>query len=127
MNIVDRLKDSLDYEFNLTYSEHKQLLDYITNLQKENKELNKMCEIYSKSLYNADLKKAEQEVDRLNNIINELEKILENEWIYYEQIVFNTHAEFDDEEQVNRFWQEYGAKLMLKNIQDKLQELKDSD
>lgn len=33
MNIVDRLKDSLDYEFNLTYSEYKQLLDYITNLQ----------------------------------------------------------------------------------------------
>lgn len=33
MNIVDRLKNSLDYEFNLTYSEHKQLLDYITNLQ----------------------------------------------------------------------------------------------
>ena len=41
MNIVERLKDSLDYEYNLSFSERKQLLE---------------------------------EIDRLNNIINELEK-----------------------------------------------------
>ena len=71
MKIVDRLKDSLDYEFNLTYSEHKQLLDYITNLQEEmdrlinlNKQLVEECQ------------RLDDEEIRLNNIINELEKEL---------------------------------------------------
>ncbi len=40
------------------------LLDYITNLEQENEELNRMCEIYSKSLYNADLTKAEARIDK---------------------------------------------------------------
>ena len=46
------------------YEYLKQLLDYITNLQEENKELNRMCELYSKSLYNADLTKAEIKIDK---------------------------------------------------------------
>lgn len=41
MNIVERLKDSLEYEYNLNFSERKQLLE---------------------------------EIDRLNNIINELDE-----------------------------------------------------
>ena len=92
--ILDKLKDSNWYDeldltgtrwIELTWKETHLLLDYITNLQqkveqleKENKELNKMCELYSQSLYNADLTKAEDEIDRLNNIINELEKTIEN-------------------------------------------------
>lgn len=72
--------------FIINTKEAELLLDYITNLQKENEELNRMCEIYSQSLYNADLKKAEQEVDRLNNIINELEKYLEEESKYDEYV-----------------------------------------
>ena len=39
----------------LSYEETHLLLDYITNLQQENEELNKMCELYSKSLYCAEL------------------------------------------------------------------------
>ena len=45
MNIVERLKDSLEYEYNLSFSERKQLLG---------------------------------EIERLNNIINELENTIEN-------------------------------------------------
>ena len=58
MNIVDRLKDSLDYEFNLTYSEYKQLLDYITNLQQK-------------------VEQQEKERDRLNNIINRIDSFVD--------------------------------------------------
>ena len=43
MNIVERLKDSLEYEYNLSFNDRKHLLE---------------------------------EIDRLNNIINELEKWL---------------------------------------------------
>ena len=52
------------------------------------------------NLISQDIEK-DKEIDRLNNIIDKLEKILENEWIYYDQIVFNTHAEFDDEEKID--------------------------
>ena len=45
MNIVERLKDSLEYEYNLSFSERKQLLE---------------------------------EIDRLNNIIEEIENTIEN-------------------------------------------------
>ena len=48
MNIVERLKDSLEYEYNLSFSERKKLLE---------------------------------EIDRLNNIINELEKYIHNELV----------------------------------------------
>ena len=52
----------LDY---VDTKEHLQeLFDYITNLEEEIKELNRMCEIYSKSLYNADLTKAENKIDK---------------------------------------------------------------
>ena len=52
----------LDY---VDTKEHLQeLFDYITNLEEEIKELNRMCEIYSKSLYNADLTKAEARIDK---------------------------------------------------------------
>ena len=50
MNIVERLKDSLEYEYNLSFSERKQLLE---------------------------------EIDRLNNIINELEK-----WIKHQPFLY---------------------------------------
>lgn len=48
MNIVERLKDSLEYEYNLSFSERKKLLE---------------------------------ELERLNNIINELEKYIHNELV----------------------------------------------
>lgn len=42
----------------------KLLLNYITNLQQENKELDRMCEIYSKSLYNAELTEYKSRIDK---------------------------------------------------------------
>ena len=39
------------------------LYDLIIKLQKENEALKRMCEIYRKSLYNADLTKAEERIN----------------------------------------------------------------
>lgn len=48
--------DGIEYfKTPLSTKDANKLLDYITNLQKENEELNKMCELYSKSLYCAEL------------------------------------------------------------------------
>ena len=105
MNIVDRLKNSLDYEFNLTYSEHKQLLDYITNLQtieqqysailSENAELeNKITNLQEETERqskaqvilddeNAELQgkimKLQEENERYKNIIKNIEKLVDNQ------------------------------------------------
>jgi RecJ-like exonuclease len=79
--IIKRLKDSLDYEFQLSFKDRKQLLDYIINLQQEN--------------------------ERLNNIINELEE-------YVCVIEY-------DERFYNETWQ------IAVRIHNKLKELKDSD
>lgn len=49
----------------------KSLLDYITNLEQENEELNRMCEIYSKSLYNAELTDYKSRIDKAIEIVKE--------------------------------------------------------
>ena len=64
------------------------------------------------------------EIERLNNIINELHKLIEQDWGYYGSFVYNSRAEFDDEEQVNKFWQDYGKKEIVKKYRDKIKELK---
>jgi hypothetical protein len=46
--IIKRLKDSLEYEFPLSFNERKQLLNYITNLQEENKRLKDYLKIMEK-------------------------------------------------------------------------------
>jgi len=125
----------------------KDMQKEITRLNKENNDLRELYQRTYKHLYeigNEELARyflaqidecptfyVEPIVDyyeesrRLNNIIKELEKDLEKEWNYYNQICFNTHAEFDDEEQVNRFWKEYGHKETIKYYLDKLNELKE--
>jgi hypothetical protein len=51
MNIVERLKDSLEYEYNLSYSERKQLLEEIDRLNNNLKELSDFAiKIYQKEL-----------------------------------------------------------------------------
>lgn len=62
MNIVERLKDSLEYEYNLSFNDRKHLLE---------------------------------EIDRLNNIINELEKVIQENkfWIYND--VLETRENFE--------------------------------
>ena len=70
-----------------TTMDYSQLLDYINNLQEENKELNRMCEMYSKSLYNADLTKAEKRIDKAIEYINT--------HLYMESTCGIQHATFD--------------------------------
>lgn len=59
--------------------DEESLTDYIINLQKENKELNRVVELYSKSLYNAELTRYKEENERLkatdqaNNIVINLQ------------------------------------------------------
>ena len=48
----------------------KLLLDYITNLQQENQELSRMCELYGKSLYNAELTDYKSRIEKAVNFIN---------------------------------------------------------
>lgn len=53
------------------------LLQKVEQLEKENKELNRMCELYGQSLYNADLTKAEKKVEQLENIRKEITEYIE--------------------------------------------------
>lgn len=62
--ILDYLQDKDNYieELGVAYKrihinngDLKLLLDYITNLQQENQDLSRICELYGKSLYNAEL------------------------------------------------------------------------
>lgn len=85
-------------------------------------------ERYAQGLYEDYLKEQieqkDKEIERLNNIINELHKLIEQDWDYYGSFVYNSRAEFDDEEQVNKFWQDYGKKEIVKKYRDKIKELK---
>lgn len=49
-------------------------LNYIKSLQEENKELNRIVELYGKSLYNADLTHYKEENQKLVKVIDELVK-----------------------------------------------------
>lgn len=55
----------------LGYNSPKEILRIVKKLQQENKELSKMCELYSKSLYNADLTKAKQKLEEKEKIIED--------------------------------------------------------
>lgn len=56
------LEQSLDYEFDLTFKQRKELLDYITNLQEENERLIKLKERYQleKEVYKSRIDKANE-------------------------------------------------------------------
>ena len=87
-DIILDVKDILNetpknmYKYNkitLNLNEFEEILNYIEQLEKENKELNRMCELYSQSLYNADLTKAEKKVEQLENMRKEaIEYMKEN-------------------------------------------------
>ena len=67
MNIVERLKNSLEYEYNLSFNDRKHLLEEIDRLNNIIKELSKDVDMWNKK-YNEQF-----------NIINELEKWLKKE------------------------------------------------
>ena len=56
----------------------KDLIDYITNLQQENEELNRMCELYRNSLYNAELSDYKSRFEKANEWIDKHQQIIEN-------------------------------------------------
>ena len=64
--ILEHIKMYPEKLYCLSEKEKTILLDYITNLEQENEELNRMCEIYSKSLYNADLTRYKSRIDKAN-------------------------------------------------------------
>lgn len=67
------LYNQIQYEFCEQYEDEiKDLQQKIEQLEKENKELNRFCELYVQSLYNADLTKAEKRVEQLENIRKEV-------------------------------------------------------
>jgi regulator of sigma D len=60
--------------------------------------------------------KQSEEIERLNNIINELEKDLQSNMAYYD----NLYEELDEQEYIDKYF-------ALKEVFEKLQELKGSD
>lgn len=77
MSTIDlKLKsyDELIFEITTLNTNNYLLQQKVEQLEKENKELNRMCELYSQSLYNADLTKAESEIERLNNTLKDIKE-----------------------------------------------------
>ena len=122
--IIDYLKRSNKNKFGfeqgklINYEEAQLLLDYITNLQQENKRLKKDNKSYQEYPFiiiekNGVICSKNQEIERLNNIINELEKYLENRNSFFKEMNrdYGTHHDLLDENE---------------NILDKLKELKES-
>ena len=97
--ILDRLYGFLykvqnDFGFEyFTKREIELVFDYITNLQQENKELNRMCELYSKSLYNAELTDYKSRCEKAN-------KFIDNNSHYYSTVKHNEGFSMDLDEEV---------------------------
>ena len=72
-----KLVDNSDYKNCYNYHiffkvEHiAKLLDYITNLQQENQDLSRMCELYGKSLYNAELTDYKSRIEKAVEIFKD--------------------------------------------------------
>ena len=91
-DVRDTEEAQLKYEKELAYKAIVQLQQKVEQLEKENKELNRMCELYSQSLYNADLTKAEKKVEQLENIRKEAIKYIKsykNDYAPYELSDYN--------------------------------------
>ena len=71
---------------------------------------------YSAEYVDKMLKKQDKEIERLNNIINELEKYLRNEEAEYDRL----YEEQDEQEYLDKYF-------ATRNVLNKLQELKGSD
>lgn len=71
INIKQQLLENKISLKDVEYQEKIKLQQKVEQLEKENKELNRMCELYGQSLYNTDLTKAEKRVEQLENIRKE--------------------------------------------------------
>lgn len=81
INIKQQLLENKISLKDVEYQEKIKLQQKVEQLEKENKELNRMCELYGQSLYNADLTKAEKKVEQLENIRKEAIEFI-NEWLF---------------------------------------------
>lgn len=79
MNIVERLKDSLEYEYNLSFSERKKLLEEIDRLNKEYERIyNENCKL--RENHNINDITLLDENERLNRIIDNIFKFMQNKY-----------------------------------------------
>lgn len=73
--------DGTEIMTSLTAVEIADRLRTYDDLKEENKELNRMCELYSKSLYNAELTDYKSRCEKANTYINEeIKKIQEHQY-----------------------------------------------
>lgn len=79
MNIVERLKDSLEYEYNLSFSERKKLLEELERLNKEYERIyNENCKL--RENHNINDITLLDENERLNRIIDNIFKFMQNKY-----------------------------------------------
>lgn len=71
--------DNRERPFGISEYDLKVLKDYITNLQQENEKLNRMCELYSKSLYNAELSDYKSRCEGTINLIDRTIEIIKQQ------------------------------------------------
>ena len=74
----DIVEDNIKIGNKIIYVIDKDILDIIHSLEKENQELKKIVELYSKSLYNAELTKCKEVIDRIINETKETRNIINN-------------------------------------------------
>ena len=96
----------------LTY-ENKILGQEVERLAKEVERLEKVNKMLLNSMVTEAHTKETEEIERLNNIINGLEKDLQSNMAYYD----NLYEELDEQEYIDKYF-------ALKEVFNKLQELK---
>ena len=69
--MIERDKEYYNQKISELYKDIENQEKIIRDLQEENGELSRMCEIYSKSLYNAELTSANERIDKAMEYIED--------------------------------------------------------
>lgn len=120
--IVKKLKDSLDYEFDLSFNDRKELLSYIKELQEDNEHLKRLCETQNNREYRSKFLKEFQE-EHGKNVYPDYDEIYKR----YDEM----KAELQEANDSVTWWQNrYNAverdKKQLENNRDKALKIIDS-
>ena len=71
---ITNLQQKLEqYEKTQTYGDYVEIVNKVVELQQEKEELNRVCELYSKSLYNAELTDYKSRCEKANEKLNKLD------------------------------------------------------
>ena len=89
LDYITSLQQDIENYVKITLHDRKE----IDNLRKENEELNRMCELYSKSLYNAELTDYKSRCEKAN-------KFIDNNSHYYSTIKHGEGFSIDLDEEV---------------------------